>query len=98
MKKDHMNSGSTSPIELMQPQVSQQELDSMMQMRHQILEQFDNRLNHPMMNLPDDQKALMRIELYLGAGFALGVYGLPLGAHFLKEASAMSEAYMASRN
>ena len=65
--------------------------------RKRIQAQFLNRLTHPMMQLSEEQKASMGIELTLGAGYALSEIGHPLGPVLLKDASAMSEAYAASR-
>lgn len=65
-------------------------LEAMQELRSAILAQIDNRIDKGAIGLDMDQKALMRIELYLGAGFALGCQENPLGAVFLNEASAMS--------
>lgn len=96
-KKDLMG-GSALTQPLLIDDREQAMLEEMAETRKRIQAQFLNRVSHPMMNLTEEQKISMSIEMTLGAGFALSEIGHPLGPIFLKDASQMSDNYAASKS
>lgn len=91
-KKDLMGGSALTPA-LEVNHEEQAMLEKMAETRTAIQAQFLNRVNHPMMNLTEEQKVSMGIELTLGAGFALSEVGHPLGPVFINDATVMSQVY-----